>query len=131
MTCNKFRTPDRKQWEAVLLLIGGDPADDDVDSASKKYPKFASWMRQYGDVAYDVVPGGDVFICGDINVDLCGFGECEYAAEYLCDWPVGKGKTCDLPICRNHACEQRKGIHFCPVHQRSSSATDTSQMADN
>ena len=34
-------------------------------------------------------------ICGD-GVAPC---RCGNVAEYLCDHPVGKGKTCDAPLC--------------------------------
>lgn len=44
-------------------------------------------------------PGG-AFICGESVVN-CQF--CIYVADFLCDWPMGKGKTCDAPLCSEHA----------------------------
>lgn len=43
---------------------------------------------------------GEGFISGDA-IQPCG--QCHYLAEYLCDWPMGKGKTCDAPLCDDHA----------------------------
>jgi hypothetical protein len=33
----------------------------------------------------------------------------------LCDWPVGD-KTCDMPLCLEHATEVGPDRHYCPVH---------------
>lgn len=33
----------------------------------------------------------------------------------LCDWPVD-GKTCDAPLCPEHATEVGKDRHYCPRH---------------
>lgn len=40
------------------------------------------------------------WICGEgiIPCSICGI-----VADYLCDYPLGKGKTCDAPLCRAHA----------------------------
>lgn len=39
------------------------------------------------------------YICGSgvETSDVCRF--CGHLAEHLCDYPVGDGKTCDLPLC--------------------------------
>lgn len=44
---------------------------------------------------------------------------CGFLSEYLCDYPIGKGKTCDAPLCKQHAIEQGSAWadrQFCPVH---------------
>src|SRR5947209_5504430 len=41
--------------------------------------------------------GVSMFVCGR-NVKVCGCGD---MADYLCDAPIGDGKTCDLPICES------------------------------
>ena len=59
---------------------------------------------------------------------------CPVIAEYLCDYPMRRGKTCDAPLCRNHAIVQgrrlsmqlmlfddgeippEEAVHFCPAH---------------
>ena len=84
--------------------------------------------------AYIKGPEGrwDVHVCGS-GIKACGCGR---YAEYLCDWPLGKGKTCDAPLCEIHAISQGFGrsnqlrlfdnapdpkteIHFCPTHHGS------------
>ena len=44
--------------------------------------------------------GGTMFLCGD----------------FLCDFPVGEGKTCDMPLCEGHATEVAPNVHYCPGH---------------
>jgi len=36
--------------------------------------------------------------------------------DFLCDFPVGDGKTCDRPICPDHATEIAPEIHYCAGH---------------
>lgn len=56
-----------------------------------------------------------IFVCGD-GVQPCH--SCGKVADWLCDYPVGVGKTCDLPICDQ--CRTHVGIYdFCPIHQES------------
>jgi hypothetical protein len=38
------------------------------------------------------------FLCGD-KVEQEPFCACGHTAEMLCDYPMGCGKTCDLPVC--------------------------------
>ena len=54
-----------------------------------------------------------VFLCGDLGPH-CAM--CDSGSEYLCDYPVGKGKTCDLPLCAEHAKEIAPNLHYCPGH---------------
>lgn len=43
---------------------------------------------------------------------------CDKVAPYLCDWKIGDGKTCDLPICVHHAEEVAEDKHLCPKHSK-------------
>jgi hypothetical protein len=55
------------------------------------------------DVLTDTVSwedGGDAFICGK-GFEACSM--CGFLAEHLCDFPMGKGKTCDARLCLEHA----------------------------
>lgn len=64
----------------------------------------------------DSPPGRfEPIFCGP---DIVACDRCEYVADYLCDFPVGGGKTCDLPLCDAHAITQDglRDIHFCPQH---------------
>jgi hypothetical protein len=70
---------------------------------------------------------------------ICGPGvkhcvACTLIAEYQCDWPMGKEKTCDAHLCERHAIPQGRlpstqlmlfepdepgesDLHFCPAHE--------------
>ena len=53
-----------------------------------------------------------IFVCGE-GIKPCS--NCGGPADYLCDYPVGEGKTCSLPICNQ--CRTHIGKYdFCPVH---------------
>lgn len=53
------------------------------------------------------------FICGE-GIEACG--ECGVAADYLCDFPMGRGKTCDAVLCDDHAHVIGDDRHLCPIH---------------
>jgi len=64
--------------------------------------------------------------CGDDIIIICGEGMqscslCLHVAEALCDFPMGEGKTCDLPLCTRHRIAQAgeiDDIDYCPQHAR-------------
>jgi hypothetical protein len=41
---------------------------------------------------------------------------CFAISTALCDWPLSDGKTCDAPLCPEHATEVGKDRHYCPRH---------------
>jgi hypothetical protein len=41
---------------------------------------------------------------------------CGHFAGYLCDEPMGRGLTCDLPLCRCCRTEPREGFDLCATH---------------
>lgn len=43
--------------------------------------------------------------------------ECGSGATLLCDWKLAGGKTCDRPICAEHAEEVAPDKHLCREHQ--------------
>lgn len=49
-----------------------------------------------------------------------GMGEqtrqCCDISGFLCDWPTSHGKTCDAPLCINHAREVARNRNYCPAH---------------
>lgn len=53
------------------------------------------------------------FVCGD-HIVQCS--ECNFVADYLCDFPMGDNKTCDAVLCGNHAHYIGEEKHLCPVH---------------
>lgn len=58
-------------------------------------------------------PDGRVFMCGDLG-EHCA--ECGWFGDYLCDYPVGDGKTCDRQLCEGHANEIAPDLHYCAAH---------------
>lgn len=41
---------------------------------------------------------------------------CLAPSSFLCDWEVGDGKTCDAPLCGEHATWIAPDRHLCPTH---------------
>lgn len=59
-----------------------------------------------------------VFVCGK-GIQPCA--NCGQLADFLCDYPIGGAKTCDLPIC--HQCRIHIGKYdFCPIHSEANKA---------
>jgi hypothetical protein len=57
-----------------------------------------------------------VFMCGE-GIMPCAF--CGHVADYYCDYPIGDGRTCDLPLCREHKKNRPDiglDIDYCPHH---------------
>ena len=57
--------------------------------------------------------GSKIFWHGD-GIEHCD--ECCLIAEYLCDWPMGRGKTCDHKLCQMHSHPIAADHHLCPIH---------------
>jgi hypothetical protein len=57
----------------------------------------------------------DMWICGqDIEpLDAC---KCGFVADRLCDYPIGDGKTCDLPLCADCARSVGDDTDLCEIH---------------
>ena len=58
----------------------------------------------------------NMFVCGECVV-ACAF--CGRVADFRCDYPIGEGRTCDLPICREHKTHRPDigvDIDYCPHH---------------
>ncbi|MDQ1344853.1 MAG: hypothetical protein QG586_383 [Pseudomonadota bacterium] len=53
---------------------------------------------------------------------ICGAGEpehvcsCGFVSDLLCDYPMGDGKTCDLPLCSTCAKQIGEDKHLCEIH---------------
>lgn len=57
---------------------------------------------------------GLMFLDGEGVVPCC---RCGAPAEHECDFIVGQGKSCDLPLCGEHAIRQSgEDVDFCPSH---------------
>ena len=59
--------------------------------------------------------GGRFHLCGKLGPH-CFDHRCMDVGIYLCDYPVGDGKTCDMPLCESHAFEVAPNVHYCPGH---------------
>jgi hypothetical protein len=55
------------------------------------------------------------FICGrGLKPPKCKW--CEKPSTKLCDYPVTQDRTCDAPMCNEHAKSQAANIDTCPSH---------------
>lgn len=59
--------------------------------------------------------GGKFTICGVLGSHC---HRCSGVGDFLCDYPVGEGKTCDAPMCDSHAHEIGPELHYCQTHYR-------------
>lgn len=63
------------------------------------------YIRKNGD--------GSMFLCGNLGPHCV---DCADSSDFLCDYPVGEGKTCDAALCPEHAQEVAPEIHYCSGH---------------
>lgn len=59
--------------------------------------------------------GGIGFLCGSLGPH-CEADGCAASTSFLCDYPIGDLKTCDLALCGSHAYEVAADTHYCPNH---------------
>ena len=99
MPCSTFRTAPTTLGKALRDAFG--PGADSVAIEQGR--------------ADDIIPAseGPVFMCGSLVVEVCA---CGIAADFLCDWPVGDGKTCDARLCVVCAREIGEDRHACEIH---------------
>lgn len=57
--------------------------------------------------------GQTMFLCGEFGPHCA---DCSAIGDFLCDYPVGDGKTCDRPICDDHSHEIGPEVHYCDTH---------------
>lgn len=62
-------------------------------------------------------PGERMFICGDALPEEARCADCGDMGEFLCDYPVGDGLTCDRQLCDAHATEIAPNLHYCAPHR--------------
>lgn len=57
---------------------------------------------------------GPTFICGSgFALPVC---KCGHWSDFLCDWPVGGGKTCDIALCKCCRHEIGDDLDACVIH---------------
>ena len=59
---------------------------------------------------------GNMIICsrGAKRPPKCAF--CEKVSTKLCDYPLDRQHTCDMPMCDDHAKHQGPNVDTCPNH---------------
>lgn len=57
--------------------------------------------------------GNRMFLRGDFGPHCA---DCGGVGDFLCDYPVGDGKTCDRSMCGDHAHEIGIELHYCDAH---------------
>lgn len=45
-----------------------------------------------------------------------GTMHCRCISAFLCDWKVSDGRSCDAPLCADHAHQVGPDEHLCPIH---------------
>ncbi len=57
------------------------------------------------------------WICGRFEPeDACSAPGCVFFSEALCDYPMGRGKTCDAALCPGHAHSIGADRDLCEIH---------------
>lgn len=56
------------------------------------------------------------WMCGEMFADTGTCADCHEVADFLCDYPVGDGKTCDRKMCPDHAKTIGINMHYCAAH---------------
>jgi hypothetical protein len=119
MTCQRINAPPMSLYEAK-------------EAAGFEHGFTVDTMRREGDrlvrrteeemlaeaVAFEretmLEPLENLWMCGDGHPEpLC---ECGRITDLLCDYPMGRGKTCDKPMCAEHAFEIAEDKHLCLIH---------------
>lgn len=62
------------------------------------------------------IGGGTGFMCARGGSLGPHCAKCGSVADVLCDYPVGKDKTCDRPLCAECAHEVAPDVHYCAGH---------------
>ena len=90
-----------------------------VRSPAPSHEQFKTWVMMGYTGSYEMYlahrePGPThMHICGDLGPHCA---ECAGVGGNLCDYPVGNDKTCDRPLCDDHATEVAPDVHYCRAH---------------
>lgn len=67
--------------------------------------------------SFTLPDGGFGLICGPAPRRVkCWVTHCHERSTKLCDFPVGRGKTCDNNVCDRHAKSMGPDRDYCPLH---------------
>jgi hypothetical protein len=109
VTCQTIRQP--KQMYSDLLDFAADHILDD-EKARAEQRALAAKIRG---TVYD-------HVVEEMWWTQCGSGKpepqcsCGAIAEFLCDYPMGKGKTCDMGMCDEHRNPIGAERDLCIIH---------------
>jgi hypothetical protein len=93
VTCHRVRVPPITVADA-LRAIGSESIKPEAET--------------------EMMGGFEMIVCGeDLDWPVCA---CGITAEYLCDYPIGKGKTCDLNLCDRCKRSIGEDRDLCLVH---------------
>lgn len=68
--------------------------------------------RDLDEIVFD---GSEGWMCGEeLRMELC---RCGYDSEYLCDFPIGDGRTCDIALCGECRTTIGEDLDLCRVHR--------------
>jgi hypothetical protein len=122
MPCNVYtQCPGERMTLRKAKALIGSSSEFPAERRRPKEISIAQWERKEADARREweakhdapLSPAGQTFLCGDIEVAVCA---CGHSADFLCDYPIGRGKTCDLALC--YCCRESVGEErdFCRVH---------------
>jgi hypothetical protein len=112
MGCTIFKSQRQTRAQAVAIL-------------GHSYACPHEWGKdEYGrDIRHDPAACDNEVISEEgQRIFLCGSGpvaptcRCGHLADLLCDWPIGKGKTCDLPLCSSCSVRIGDDQDLCLIH---------------
>ncbi len=63
--------------------------------------------------------GGGAIVHSSKPITACGRCQAKISA-YLCDYPTGLGKTCDIPLCDDCRSPQGPDLDYCSAHAEES-----------
>jgi hypothetical protein len=119
MTCQRIRIPAMTLYEAKEL--GGSEHGFPVDKMRREGDRLV--RRTDEEMLAEAVAIEHATVLPQMdNVWMCGAAppepqcECGRIADLLCDYPIGRGKTCDLGLCPEHAFAVAEEKHLCLLH---------------
>jgi hypothetical protein len=118
VTCPLSRMTVREAFEALGQEGGKLPIDDSDKPRGMSAKQWLSEVKPRRQRERDAENASFIdpitmFVCGDFKIEACA---CGHTADFLCDYPMGRGKTCDLALCgccRESIGEERD---LCRVH---------------
>ncbi len=108
------------------------PSRVELDDLSVFYHYPDAFFCQ-GDDYYNAFSDPGLFLCGPWldEAKPCAICGLKALSSWLCDWPMGKGKTCDIVLCDTHRRrvagepdedDDPEGVDYCPAHAAESRA---------